>query len=52
MKFSVHDLQDSPTVLLTNKNDTEDVELTFNLISKVCIVFQEKPLQHIIYSNY
>ena len=43
MKLSVHDLQDSQTVLMTINNDTEDVDLTFNLISKVYIFFQVNP---------
>ena len=52
MKLSVHDLQDSQTVLMTINNDTEDVDLTFNLISKVYILFQVKSLQHITYYNF
>ena len=47
-KFSAQDLQDSPTVpTTTNKNNTEDFELTFNLVSKVYLLFQVKTLQHI-----
>ena len=47
-KFSAQDLQDSPTVPTMNKNNTKDLELTFNLVSKVYILFQVKTLQQII----
>ena len=46
-KFSAQDLQDNPTLPTTNKNNTEDVELTFNLVSEVYILFQVKTLQQI-----
>ena len=49
IELPVHDLQDSPAVLMMNKNDTEDVDLTFNLVSKVYIPFRVRTLQHISY---
>ena len=51
IELPVHDLQDSPAVLMMNKNDTEDVDLTFNLVSKVYIPFRVRTLQNISYSS-